>query len=161
MKRPALAALAVLAATAAQGQELILGAGYSDYSSEISEDGAKLAIEYHFRPGIERGRFALGWGGALAVQETEDIFIGIGGVATYDLDGPWRLELSVMPGGYFENEARNDLGSTFEIRSLFGVVYSFDSGNAVSLALSHKSNASTGDFNPGMNSVLVRWHMGF
>ena len=66
-----------------------------------------------------------------------------------------------MPGAFFEGESRNDLGSEFEIRSLIGVGYRLDNGDSISLAVTHKSNASTSSFNPGVNAVLLRYHRSF
>ena len=69
------------------------------------------------------------------------------------------LKNSVMPGAYFESSPGNDLGSTFEIRTVLAVGKRFANGKAVSLAFSHKSNASTADENPGVNSLTLRWHI--
>ena len=65
----------------------------------------------------------------------------------------------MLPGAYIEGTALNDLGSTFEIRSQLAVGKRFKSGKALSLALSHKSNASTADINPGVNALTLRWHI--
>ncbi|MFC3118764.1 acyloxyacyl hydrolase [Jhaorihella thermophila] len=46
------------------------------------------------------------------------------------------------------------------MRSLLGLGYRFGNGSALSLAVSHKSNASTSNFNPGANSIFLRWHWG-
>jgi lipid A 3-O-deacylase len=73
----------------------------------------------------------------------------------------WFIEGSVLPGAFFEKVVENDLGSTFEIRSLLGIGYTFDSGNRLSLAVTHKSNASTASKNPGVNAVLIRFRRQF
>ncbi|MEM1007273.1 MAG: acyloxyacyl hydrolase, partial [Pseudomonadota bacterium] len=44
---------------------------------------------------------------------------------------------------------------------LLGVGYSLDNGNKISLAVTHKSNASTDDPNPGVNAFFLRYHLGF
>ncbi|MGR3760287.1 acyloxyacyl hydrolase [Roseobacteraceae bacterium NS-SX3] len=154
----ALAALPLLAAPAA-AQEWSLGAGYSDFSRDGAEDGAAFAVEYRHRPFFERNRLTAHFGAALEVQDSGDVFAGAGIVGQWSLSRGWFVEASVMPGAYAENVDLNDLGSTFEIRSLLGVGRRLDNGHGVSLAIAHKSNASTADSNPGVNTVLLRWHL--
>ena len=145
----------------ASAQEWILGAGYSQYSRPGSEDSAQISIEYHAAPFFESGRISSGLAAVLSAQATGDTFVGVGLVARLDFDNQWFLETSVIPGAYFESSIGNDLGSTFEIRSLIGVGYQLDPTNSVSLALAHKSNASTAAVNPGVNTLLLRWHRAF
>ncbi len=152
------AALAVSVAGTAQAQSLVFGLGQSDFSETGSEDGVIFAVELHGDSFFERGNLSVGWGGVASIQETGDAFLGGGLVGTFELQNRWFIETSVMPGAYFESEEGNDLGSTFEIRSLLGVGRTLNNGNAVSLSVSHKSNASTADRNPGVNSVMLRWH---
>ncbi|XHE54338.1 acyloxyacyl hydrolase [Phaeobacter sp. BS34] len=82
-------------------------------------------------------------------------------VGKWHLQRGWFIETSVMPGAYAESVKLNDLGSTFEIRSAIAVGKEFATGKSLSLALTHKSNASTADINPGVNSLLLRWHVPF
>jgi lipid A 3-O-deacylase len=145
--------------SATSAQEWIVGAGFADFSFDLSNDSALVAVEYHHPPFNEGTRLNVGWGAVGAVHTSGDLFLGLGLVGTYDLGSRWFLEGSVMPGAFLENASFNDLGSTFEIRSLIGVGYELKSGNALSLALAHKSNASTAEFNPGVNSLLLRWHV--
>ncbi|GLO75529.1 hypothetical protein MACH18_26090 [Phaeobacter italicus] len=150
--------LSTAAALPAAAQELVLGAGYTSFSREGAEDSAVLSLEYQHSPFWERGSFDAAFGAALDVHTTGDAFVGAGVVGTWHLQRGWFIETSVMPGAYSENVDLNDLGSTFEIRSSLAVGKTFASGRAISLALSHKSNASTADTNPGVNQLLLRWH---
>ncbi|MBY6067252.1 acyloxyacyl hydrolase [Leisingera aquaemixtae] len=161
MKKTTILAAAVSASMAlpAAAQEVTLGLGYSDYHREGAEDGAMFAVDYLHAPFHERGRLSARFGATLEVQETGDIFAGVGISGVLDLNNDWFLETSVMPGAYHDNEPGNDLGSAFEIRSLLAVGKRFQNGKAVSLAFSHKSNASTADENPGVNSLTLRWHI--
>ncbi|WP_293575549.1 acyloxyacyl hydrolase [Phaeobacter sp.] len=140
-------------------QELVLGAGYSEFSRPGSEDSALISAEYQHSPFWEQGRFSAAFAAAADVQTTGDLFVGVGAVGRWQLQRGWFVETSVLPGAYFENVQLNDLGSTFEIRSALAVGRSLPNGNAISLALAHKSNASTADINPGVNSLLLRYHM--
>ncbi|CUH89499.1 Lipid A 3-O-deacylase (PagL) [Phaeobacter sp. CECT 5382] len=160
MKRFTLICAAVAGfAAPALGQEIVLGAGYTDYSRAGSEDGVLLSLEYIHSPFFEKNRFSARFGGALEVVETGDAFIGGGISGNWDLNRNWFIEASVMPGAFFEGPTLNDLGSSFEIRSQLAVGKRFDNGKALSLAISHKSNASTADTNPGVNTLSLRWHM--
>lgn len=153
------AALVATIASPALSQEIILGAGYTDYSRGGAENGAVLSLEYAHSPFLERNVFSARFAGALEVVETGDAFIGGGVSGTWGLQNNWFIEASVMPGAYFESAPLNDLGSTFEIRSQLAVGKRFNSGKALSLALNHKSNASTANANPGVNIVTLRWHV--
>lgn len=146
-------------ASSAFGQEIVLGAGYSDYSLNGAKDGAILSLEYNHRPFYEGNVFSARLAGAVEVVDTGDAFVGGGLSGKWDLKQDWFIEASVLPGAFIEGTALNDLGSTFEIRSQLAVGKQFKNGKALSLALSHKSNASTATINPGVNSLTLRWHI--
>ncbi|WP_264212356.1 acyloxyacyl hydrolase [Leisingera thetidis] len=153
------AALSTAMALPAAAQEVALGLGYADYHRQTAEDGAMFAVDYMHAPFHQKGRLSARFGAALEVQETGDVFAGVGISAVIDLNNDWFIENSVMPGAYHESSAGNDLGSAFEIRTLLAVGKRFRNGKAVSLAFSHKSNASTADENPGVNALALRWHI--
>ncbi|MEL0436736.1 acyloxyacyl hydrolase [Phycobacter sp. K97] len=155
-----LAALAMAASPAvAQDRELSIGLGYSEFSRPGAENGALVSLDYRHTPFFEKGIFAARFGAALDVQETGDVFLGAGVSGKWDLGKSWFIDASILPGVYTENFHLNDLGSTFEIRSQIAVGRGFANGTALSLSLSHKSNASTADINPGVNSLQLRWHI--
>ena len=161
MKSLIFAALGLLAAGSVQAQSIIFGAGYADYSDSQSVDQAILSLEYQHRPFHEATRFSATWGAAVSVDEDGDTHIGAGLVGIYALNDRWFVEGSVMPGYYDESNALNDLGGSFQIRSLIGLGYTLNSGDKISVALTHKSNASTQEENPGVNTVLLRYHYSF
>ncbi|WP_171235348.1 acyloxyacyl hydrolase [Ruegeria sp. HKCCA6837] len=154
-------ALTVSAYATAQAQQVIFGAGYANFSDNASEDQALFSLEYHHKPFHQATRFSVGWGTALSLHENGDFHIGLGVVGLYALNERWFVEGSVMPGYFNPSIDLNDLGGDFQIRSLLGLGYALDNGNSVSLAITHKSNASTNDDNPGVNAVLLRYHLGF
>ncbi len=160
-KTLALLAVLALSAGAAHAQSIILGAGFADFSDSDSDDNALIALEYQHRPFHQAARFSVGWGAALSIDEAGDTHIGAGLVGLYSLNDRWFLEGSVMPGYFSEADELNDLGGSFQIRSLLGVGYTLDNGNKVSLAITHKSNASTQEDNPGINALLFRYHFAF
>ncbi len=156
-----LIATLVIAATTAQAQSIIPGAGFADFSDSASEDQAVFALEYQHRPFHQSRRFSATWGAALSVDEDGDSHFGAGLVGVYSLNERWFVEASVMPGIFSESNALNDLGGSFQIRSLLALGFTLDSGNKISLAVTHKSNASTQEENPGVNAVLFRYHFAF
>lgn len=161
MKRFSYAIAVFGIATAAHAQEVVLGGGYADYNHAPARDGAIIALEYHHSAFRQSEHFTASFGGALSVDEFSNAHLGVGIVGTYDLGKNWFLEASVMPGIYVEDTPENRLGSRFQIRSLLGIGYTLGSGDKLSVAITHKSNASTTDFNPGVNAVLIRYHKAF
>lgn len=156
MKRILAIILLVFSATVAPAQEWVVGAGYADFTNGASQDQGLIVMELHGAPFLENGRFEMSLAGAVALHSTGDFFSGIGLSGLFALDGGWFIEASVMPGYYRASSPQNGLGSDFEIRSLLGVGYTLNSGDRLSLALSHKSNASTSGVNPGVNAIELR-----
>lgn len=161
MNRLTALAVATCLAGPAAAQSVVIGVGYTDFGASAADDQAVLSLEYHHTPFYRADRLAIGLGGALSLHEDGGTDLGLGIVGTYDLDRNWFLEASVMPGVYWERGIGNDLGGDFQIRSLLGVGYTFESGNSVSLAATHISNAGTSNFNPGANSLLLRYQIAF
>lgn len=150
--------LVISLAGPAAAQEWILGAGFSDYSRDASEDGAAFVAEYHAAPFRQSNTLAFGLGGVAEVQATGDTYLGGGLVTKLDLSARWFVETSLMAGAYFEAQSENDLGSVLEFRSLLGVGRVLDNGQKISLSVSHKSNANIATNNPGVNTIALRWH---
>ncbi|MEL6465089.1 MAG: acyloxyacyl hydrolase [Pseudomonadota bacterium] len=150
----------LLSLTAASAQELVFGLGGTDFTEE-GDDSVALDLEYRHSPFLERTVLSLAFGANLGVTGEGDVFIGGGLWSRWQWQSGWFIDASVMPGLYEEGTDGNDLGSAFEIRSLLGVGYQFANGNALSAAISHKSNASLADDNPGMNVYSVRYHLKF
>lgn len=161
MKSLFLSILILCSASIAQAQSLILGGGYADYSASDADDLAIFSLEYQHRPFHQATRFSATWGAALSVDTDGNTHIGAGLIGVYSLSERWFVEGSVMPGYFDAADNDSDLGGHFQIRSLIGLGYALESGNKVSVAVTHKSNASTQDSNPGVNALLLRYHFGF
>ena len=161
MKSLMMAAALAMAATGAQAQSVTFGLGYTDYNEDAATNSALLSLEYQHRPFYEGRVMSLGVGAALESDGESDLFIGAGLAANWSLRNDWFVEASVMPGYYDAASSANRLGGDFQIRSLLGVGRVLPNGNAISVAAQHKSNASTNDFNPGVNALLVRYRLAF
>ena len=150
----------LISLNAASAQEWTLGLGASDFGDQ-GQDSVALDLEYRHTPFVERRVLSVAWGANVGLTGEGDAFIGGGIWSRWQWNSGWFIDNSIMPGLYEEGTSGNDLGSAFEIRSLLGVGYQFDNGHAVSVALSHKSNASLADDNPGMNVYSIRYHFKF
>lgn len=160
MKRRAQLAACFLAAaipTTAISQELTIGPGATDYPAAGTDSGI-LSFEYRHSPFYQQGIFSAAFAANISTTEESDLFAGAGVALRWSWDGGWFVDFSLMPGYYDEGLPGNDLGSDLEFRSLLGLGYQFQSGQSVSLAVTHKSNASLDNVNPGADAVLLRWH---
>jgi len=84
---------------------------------------------------------AYGYAGVLV-----DVFLGNRIVTT----------ISFAPGAYAEGDGK-DLGHDLEFRSQLEVAYRFDDRARLGLSISHMSNASIGDKNPGTESLMLTY----
>ena len=155
------AAVMTIGATPVAAQELIVGVGQTQFFDDLSTDSALVSLEYRHSPFYESGRIYFALVATAVAHTSGDVFLGGGLSARYALHPRWFIEASVMPGAYWENEDANGLGSTFEISSQLAVGYNLKSGDRISVGISHKSNASTAETNPGVNSLSARWHFTF
>ena len=158
-KRAQIAACLMAAAfpVSALSQELAIDAGSTDYAA-AGQDSGILGIEYRHNPFYEAGIFSAAIGANASITEESDFFIGAGVWLRWGWNSGWFVDFSLMPGFYDEGTPGNDLGNDLEFRSLLGLGYQFESGQSVSLAVTHKSNASISNVNPGADAVLLRWH---
>lgn len=70
----------------------------------------------------------------------------------------WVVTPSFAPGAYEEGSGK-DLGHTLEFRSQLEIAYRFDNRARLGLSISHMSNASIGDRNPGEESVMLNYSL--
>ena len=157
----ALSAFIASITSAATAGEWVLGAGSSLFHDANSNSGSIVSFELHSEPFFTRNRFSLRYMGVVTGHATGDVFVGVGLSSVYDFDNRWYIEGSIAPGYFNESSPGNDLGSPFEIRLLLGLGYELNSGDSISFAAMHKSNASTASQNPGVNGVLLRYHHRF
>jgi len=153
-------ALSFFAASSTQAQELTVGVGTTDFGDQ-GTDSAVFEVEYRHTPFIQQRNMSVAFGANAAVSGEGDLFIGAGIWSRWQWDSGWFIDNSVMPGLFEAGTAGNDLGSAFEIRTLLGVGYRFENGNALSAAITHRSNASLATDNPGMNTYTIRYHISF
>ena len=130
---------------------LTFGAGMFDISA--NDNSAVISIEY-----TDDRRWL--W----ALQPMTGIMASIdGSVHAYagvavDLFFGRRYVLtpSFAPGLYLQGDGK-DLGHELEFRSQLEVAYRFSDRSRLGVALSHISNASIGDKNPGAESLMLTY----
>lgn len=128
---------------------LTLGAGWFDWNRQ-KEQGAHLDLEYRsdlklwiFKP--RAGLMATSTGSFYA-------YAGVG------IDVYFGRRFVVTPSftpGYYVQGGGLDLGHELEFRSQVEFAYRFDDRSRLGLAVSHISNASIADDNPGTELLTV------
>jgi lipid A 3-O-deacylase len=146
------------AAPGAQAQEkddpafLTVAAGYHDIADD--HDAFEGRLEYRFgnkfwifKPMV----------GVLATSDTA--VMGYAGVLVDIYFGRrWVLTPSFAPGLYREGDGK-DLGGAIEFKSQLELSYRFDNRSRIGLGISHISNASIYDSNPGTETVFLTYSM--
>ncbi|MEO5338225.1 MAG: acyloxyacyl hydrolase [Magnetospirillum sp. WYHS-4] len=137
---------------------LSLGGGYFDFNRQ-KDPGAEFRLEYRSDykiPYIQWKPFVAG-GGATSGHG----FIGAG--VLWDVYFGRRVVVtpSFAPHLYLGGDKQLDLGYPLEFRSQLEFAYRFDDRSRLGLAISHYSNASLGDKNPGTETLTVYYSLPF
>lgn len=155
MMRAAVLATGLLAAMPAVAEELVIGLGVDEIRNRGEGAAPSGLIEYRSRPFAELAGADIGYGFAAEADTDGDLWGGGGLVAAIPLGSGFRLIGSAMIGVYDEGSG-NDLGSNFPMfRSQLEIDRAIGRGWRAGLALSHKSNAGTGDHNPGVETLYL------
>ncbi len=135
---------------------LSFSAGSYDWNRQ-KEQGAEFRLEYRsdtklwvFKP------FA-----ALAATSTGQGFLGAGVLVDVFLGRRFVVTPSFAPHFYTGGNSKLDLDYPVEFRSQLEVAYRFDDRSRLGLAVSHYSNASLGDTNPGTESAMLVYSVPF
>jgi lipid A 3-O-deacylase len=159
--RAAAAILALLAviqtpttALAADDPDFIsFGAGYFDWNRQKNE-AAEFRLEY-------RSDYKLWVFKPLAgIMATSDkAFYAFAGVGLDVFFGNRFVVTPSFAPGYYQHSDGLDLGHKLEFRSQIEFAYRFDDRSRLGIAISHMSNASIGDTNPGTESAILYYSM--
>ncbi len=135
---------------------LSISAGWFDFNRQ-KDPGAEFRIEYRsdykvpyvqFKPFLAAGGATSGHG-----------FIGAGVLWDIYLGRRVVMTPSFAPHYYIGGDDDLDLGHKLEFRSQLEVAYRFDDRSRLGLAVSHYSNASIGDKNPGTETLSLYYSM--
>ena len=127
-----------------------IGSGYYDFNRK-KETGAEIRLEYRsgnkisvFKP------FA-----AISTTNTSQGFVGAGVLIDLYLNRRFVMTPSFAPHYYWGGNKKLDLGHSLEFRSQLEFAYRFNNRSRLGLAVSHYSNASIGNTNPGTETATV------
>lgn len=135
---------------------LSFGIGYYDIFD--SNDGGAADFRMEYRSGNQFFWKLKPWVG-LEANNDGSIWAG-GGVNADFMPAPnIYITPSFGAGLYAQGSSDKDLGSALEFRSQLEGGYELTNGHRVGLAISHISNASIGDSNPGTEILNVYYHV--
>jgi hypothetical protein len=63
--------------------------------------------------------------------------------------------------GYYDQGKSKDLGYDLEFRSQLELSYQLESANRIAISINHISNASLGEQNPGVESMVISFIRAF
>jgi len=135
---------------------LTVSAGWFDANRQ-KDQGAEFSVEYRsdkkfwmFKPFVHGAGVTNGM-----------TFFGVGVLIDVYLGRRWVVTPSFAPTWWKGKTSDLDLGHALEFRSRLEVAYRFDDRSRLGLSVSHSSNASLGDSNPGTESVMVNYSIPF
>ena len=145
----ALAACLALAAPAYAGDIAVYGGQFSIFDNSGRDGTEMFGLEYRVKDQFNGLRPTVG-----AFYNTHGSYYAYAGAY-------WDLPLNTAPfvitpgfaAGYYSRGGGKELGYDLEFRSTFEVSYQFDNGQRLGAQISHLSNASLGNDNPGVETI--------
>lgn len=131
---------------------LAFSAGYHDLFDD--HDAFEGRVEYRFGQKFWIFKPVVG-----VLATNDQAVMGYAGVLVdLYLGRRWVLTPSFTPGLYHDGDGK-DLGGTVEFKSGLELSYRFDNRSRLGIGISHISNASIYDSNPGTETVFVTYAM--
>ena len=135
---------------------LTISAGWFDLNRK-KDEGAEFRVEYRSDYKLwELKPFA-----TLAAASNGMTFVGAGILMDIYFGKRWVLTPSFAPTWWRGKTSTLNLGYAVEFRSQMEMAYRFDDRSRIGLSISHYSNASLGDSNPGTEALMVNYSMPF
>jgi len=138
----------------AQGADDPAFLSFSSGVFDLGKDQKALEGRLEYRSNIKFGIFKP----FVGVMGNSDggTFVYGGGLVDVFLGRRTVTTLSFAPGYYHKGDGK-DLGYDMEFRSQWELSYRLDDRSRLGLSISHMSNASIGDKNPGTESLMVTY----
>lgn len=131
---------------------LTIGAGFFDFNRQ-KDQGAEFRVDYrsnfklwHIKPFLTAAAVSNGM-----------TFIGAGILLDIYFGRRFVVTPSFAPTWWRGKSDELDLGHGLEFRSQIEFAYRFDDRSRLGIAISHSSNASIVDQNPGTETLLVNY----
>ncbi len=135
---------------------LSMAAGGFDFNRQ-KDPGAEFRLEYR----SPRKFFFLKPFVALAGTSTGSGFFGAGVLLDVYFGRRIVVTPSFAPHFYVGGNSKLDLDYPIQFRSQLEIAYRFDNRSRLGLSISHYSNASLGDTNPGTESLMLYYSVPF
>lgn len=129
---------------------LTFSAGYFD-ANRRKDPRVEFSLEY-------RSDYQLWWFKPFAHAayiSNNMTFLGAGVLIDVQIGDNWIIQPSFAPTWWRGATDELDLGHGLEFRSRLEIAYRFRDKSRLGVSLSHSSNASLGDTNPGTESVML------
>jgi hypothetical protein len=139
----------------AAAEDIVIGIGQDNIGG--AEAAIEVHVELHSDPLWSTFLGDLSGMGVVEVDETRDVFAGLGVSTLWDLPRRWFVEASAAVGYYEAGPHGADLGGHLQFRTLIGLGYRIRDRARLSIAIDHLSNAGLDEINPGRNAVVVRY----
>jgi len=132
---------------------IAVGSGWYDWNDD--KDAVDFRIEY--RSGYKMLGIVKPW---LGLEGTTDsaLYATAGILMDVYFGRRWVFTPS-FGAGYYKHGDGKDLGHDIEFRSQLELGYRFDNRSRISFAISHISNASLSDNNPGTEIATIYYHI--
>lgn len=124
--------------------------GYFDINRQ-KDEGGEFSLEYRsdkelwiFKPFAHAAYVTNGMS-----------FVGAGVLIDLQVGDNWIIQPSFAPTWWRGKSDELDLGHALEFRSRLEIAYRFRDKSRLGISISHSSNASLGDTNPGTESVML------
>jgi len=131
---------------------LTFGVGAFDFNRQ-KDEGVEFRLDYRtdyklwiFKPFLTAAAVSNGMS-----------FVGAGVLMDVYFGNRFVVTPSFAPTWWRGKTSTLDLGHALEFRSQIEFAYRFDDRSRLGVAVSHSSNASLGDTNPGTESVLLNY----
>lgn len=155
-----IAAIALIAAAVTAGPAradgdpdfITFGAGWYDFNKR-DDAGGEFRLEYR----SDEEFYYLKPFAAVAGTSTGSFFVGVGVLMDIYFGRRFVVTPSFAPHFYEQGGADKDLGHELEFRSQLEFAYRFDDRSRLGLSISHYSNASIGDKNPGTETLMLNY----
>ena len=131
---------------------LTIAAGAWDFNKR-DDQGAEFRVEYR----SDHKFWELKPFGVVAGSSTGSVLVGAGVLMDIYFGRRFVVTPSFAPHFYSQGSSDKDLGHALEFRSQLEFAYRFDDRSRLGLSVSHYSNASIGDKNPGTESLLLNY----
>jgi len=127
-----------------------IGVGKYDFNRR-KETGTEFRLEYRSEKKVSIFKPFM----AISATNTSQGFVGAGILLDLFIGRRIVITPSFSPNYYWGGNNQLDLGHALEFRSQLELAYRFDNRARLGLAISHYSNASLGDTNPGTETATV------